>query len=55
MEVESVAYVIGKRYGLESSSSAFAYIHNWAQGDTAAWKGTAESVVKACKETRGHS
>lgn len=53
VEAESVAYVIGKRYGLESSSSAFAYIHNWAQGDTARVKGTAEAVVKACKEILG--
>lgn len=53
VEAESVAYVIGRKYGLQPGGSAFAYVHNWAQGDTEKVKGTATVVVKACDEILG--
>lgn len=53
VEAESVAYVIGRHYGLKASGSAFPYIANWAQGDTKKVKATAADVNKACKEILG--
>lgn len=50
VEAESVAYVLGRKYGLTPSDSSFAYIHNWAQGDNEKVKKTATAVVKACDD-----
>lgn len=47
VEAESVAYVIGRRYGLQPPESSFAYITNWAQGDVEKVKGTADAVAAA--------
>lgn len=47
VEAESVAYVIGRRFGLTPGGSAFAYIDNWAKGDKKKVAETADRVVKA--------
>lgn len=47
VEAESVAYIIGRKFGLEAPKSSFAYIHDWAKGDTAKVKSTANRVTKA--------
>lgn len=47
VEAESVAYVIGRRFGLQPGGSAFAYIDGWAKGDTTKVAATADRVVKA--------
>lgn len=47
VEAESVAYVIGRRYGLNPGGTAFGYIDSWAQGDKKKVADTAERVVKA--------
>lgn len=47
VEAESVAYVIGRRYGLNPGGTAFAYIDSWAKGDKKKVADTAERVVKA--------
>ncbi len=50
VEAESVAYVIGRHYGLNPGGSAFAYIDGWAQGDPKKVQQTAEHVNKASKK-----
>jgi len=50
VEAESVAYVIGRHYGLTPGGSAFAYINGWAQGDPKKVQQTAERVNKACNK-----
>jgi hypothetical protein len=47
VEAESVAYVIGRRFGLDPGPSAFAYIDGWAKGDRTKVAQTADRVVKA--------
>lgn len=47
VEAESVAYIIGRRYGLNPGGTAFAYIDSWAKGDKKKVADTAERVVKA--------
>ncbi|BBX30657.1 hypothetical protein A5768_08130 [Mycolicibacterium fortuitum] len=49
VEAESVAYVVGRRYGLSPGPSSFAYIDGWAHGDKDKVRGTAEAVVAASK------
>ncbi|PJE03557.1 MAG: hypothetical protein CK429_32645 [Mycobacterium sp.] len=49
VEAESVAYVIGRHYGLTPGGSAFAYIDGWAKGDPKKVQQTADRVNKACK------
>lgn len=46
VEAESVAYVIGRRYGMEPQSS-FSYIDGWAMGDKEKVRKTADAVIKA--------
>ncbi|WP_142277680.1 ImmA/IrrE family metallo-endopeptidase, partial [Mycobacterium timonense] len=53
VEAESVAYVIGRHYGLTPGGSAFAYIDGWAKGDTKKVQQTADRVNKACKSILG--
>lgn len=53
VEAESVAYVIGRHYGLNPGGSAFAYIDGWAHGDKEKVRQTAERVNKACKTIIG--
>lgn len=53
VEAESVAYVIGRHYGLTPSGSAFPYIDGWAKGDPKKVQQTAERVVKAAKSIIG--
>lgn len=53
VEAESVAYVIGRHYGLNPGGSAFAYIDGWAMGDKEKVRQTGERVVKACKAIIG--
>ena len=47
VEAESVAYVIGRHYGLNPGDSAFAYIDGWAKGDVKKVQSTAERVLKS--------
>jgi hypothetical protein len=48
VEAESVAYVIGRHYGMsDHASGSFAYIDGWARGDKAKVKATADAVVTA--------
>lgn len=53
VEAESVAYVIGRHYGLSPGSYAFAYIDGWAKGDAEKVRETGERVTKACKSILG--
>ncbi len=54
VEAESVAYVIGRHYGLKPGGSAFAYIDGWAKGDPPKKvQETAQRVNKACKAIIG--
>lgn len=53
IEAESVAYVIGRHYGLNPGGSAFAYIDGWAKGDKDKVRQTGERVTKACKAIIG--
>ncbi len=53
VEAESVAYVIGRHYGLKPGGSAFAYIDGWAKGDPKKVQETADRVNKACKAIIG--
>jgi hypothetical protein len=53
VEAESVAYVIGRHYGLTPGGSAFTYIDSWAKGDKEKVRQTGERVVKACKAIVG--
>lgn len=49
VEAESVAYVIGRHFGLTPGGSAFSYIDGWANGDPKKVQQTADRVNKACK------
>lgn len=53
VEAESVAYVIGRHYGLNPGGSTFAYIDGWAKGDPKKVQQTADRVNKACKSIIG--
>lgn len=54
VEAESVAYVVSRRYGLESPGDwSFGYIQSWAQGDREKVRRTAEAVVKATDRIMG--
>jgi hypothetical protein len=48
IEAESVAYVIGRHFGLNPGGSSFSYIDGWAKGDKEKVRKTGEHVVKAC-------
>lgn len=48
IEAESVAYVIGRHFGLNPAGSSFSYIDGWAKGDKEKVRKTGERVVKAC-------
>lgn len=48
VEAESVAYVIGRHYGLTPAGSSFGYIDGWAKGDKDKVAQTGDRVVKAC-------
>ena len=46
VEAESVAYVLGRHYGMDSiGAKSFEYVDVWAQGDTEKVKATATAVV----------
>lgn len=47
VEAESVAYVIGRHFGLSPGGSSFGYISDWAHGDPEKVRKTAERVIKA--------
>lgn len=47
VEAESVAYVIGRHFGLSPGGSSFGYISGWAHGDPEKVRKTAERVIKA--------
>lgn len=48
VEAESVAYIVGKSWGMEEAGKySFGYIDSWAKGDAKKVRATAESVVRA--------
>ncbi len=47
VEAESVAYGIGRRYGLRAKGDSFAYIDGWASGNPDKVHQTAEAVCKS--------
>ncbi|MFV8160629.1 ImmA/IrrE family metallo-endopeptidase [Mycobacterium sp. 134] len=53
IEAESVAYVIGRRYGLKPGDGSFAYVNGWAQGDPKKVRETASRVTKAADAILG--
>jgi hypothetical protein len=53
VEAESVAYVIGRHFGLSPGGSSFGYIGEWAHGDPDKVRKTAERVVKAANGILG--
>ena len=48
VEAESVAYIVGRHFGLADAGS-FDYVANWARGDPEVVRKTAERVVGAAK------
>ncbi|MHB1973754.1 MAG: ArdC-like ssDNA-binding domain-containing protein [Acidimicrobiales bacterium] len=54
VEAESVAYVLGRSYGMDSiGAKSFDYIGAWAQGDAEKVKKTADAVVAGVKNVLG--
>jgi len=50
VEAESVAYIVGKHWGLgDAGDYSFGYIDGWARGDPEKVKKTAEAVIKAAR------
>ena len=50
VEAESVAYVLGRQYGMDTiGAKSFEYIDSWAQGDAEKVKATANAVVAGVK------
>jgi len=50
VEAESVAYIVGKSWGLdEAGSYSFGYIDSWAHGDAKKVRATANAVVKGAR------
>jgi len=50
VEAESVAYIVGKSWGIdEAGSYSFGYIDNWARGDAKKVRATADAVVKGAR------
>ena len=49
IEAESVAYIVGRHFGLADAGS-FNYVANWAHGDPEAVRKTAGRVVSAAKQ-----
>lgn len=46
IEAESLAYIVGRHFGLADAGS-FSYVAHWARGDSEKVRKTADSVVKA--------
>jgi hypothetical protein len=54
VEAESVAYIVGRHFGLADAGS-FDYVANWARGDPEVVRKTAGRVVEAAKAILGGS
>jgi antirestriction protein ArdC len=54
VEAESVAYIVGKSWGIEEAGSySFGYIDSWARGDAKKVRATADAVVKGARALLG--
>jgi len=49
VEAESVAYVVTASAGMDASGYSFAYVAQWAGGDTSTVRQAAETVTKAAR------
>jgi hypothetical protein len=50
VEADSVAYVLGRRFGMPCGRDSFRYIDSWAQGDKDRVKATAQAVVAGARK-----
>jgi hypothetical protein len=50
VEADSVAFVLGRRFGMPGGRDNFRYIDSWAQGDKDRVKATAQVVVAGARK-----
>jgi hypothetical protein len=50
VEADSVAFILGKRFGMPGGRDNFRYIDSWAQGDKERVKATAQAVVSGARK-----
>ena len=50
VEADSVAYVLGRRFGMPGGRDNFRYIDSWARGDKDRVKATAQAVVRGARK-----
>jgi N-terminal domain of anti-restriction factor ArdC len=50
VQADSVAYVLGRRFGMPGGRDSFRYIDSWAQGDKDRVKATAQAVVAGARK-----